>query len=58
MSVFAETCKHYCSPFSECVLSTNIRGGSMRATILPMTIVLTKAHRAAVSIMAKGCIVA
>ena len=30
----------------------------MRATILPETIILTKAHRVAVSIMAKGCIVA
>ena len=30
----------------------------MRATILPWVIILTKAHRAAVSIMAKGCIVA
>ena len=30
----------------------------MRATILPKDIILTKAHRAAVSIMAKGCIVA
>ena len=30
----------------------------MRATILPSAIKLTKAHRAAVSIMAKGCIVA
>ena len=34
------------------------RGGSMRATILPLAIILTKAHRATVSIMAKGCIVA
>ena len=33
------------------------RGGRMRATILPQTIILTKAHRAAVSIMAEGCIV-
>ena len=30
----------------------------MRATILPMAIMLTKAHRAKVSRMAKGCIVA
>ena len=30
----------------------------MRATILPMAIILTKAHRAMVSTMAKGCIVA
>ena len=30
----------------------------MRATILPLVIVLTKAHRATVSIMDKGCIVA
>ena len=30
----------------------------MRATILPWAIILTKAHRAAVSMMAKGCIVA
>ena len=31
----------------------------MRATILPLDIILAKAHnRAAVSIMAKGCIVA
>ena len=30
----------------------------MRATILPKAIILTKAHRAVVSIMAKGCIVA
>ena len=29
----------------------------MRVTILPQAIVLTKAHRAAVSIMVKGCIV-
>ena len=28
----------------------------MRTTILPQAIILTKAHRAAVSIMAKGCI--
>ena len=27
----------------------------MRATILPYAIILTKAHRAAVSIIAKGC---
>ena len=27
----------------------------MRATILPLAIVLTKAHRATVSMMAKGC---
>ena len=30
----------------------------MRATILPLAVILTKAHRVAVSIMAKGCIVA
>ena len=30
----------------------------MRVTILPMAVILTKAHRAAVSMMAKGCIVA
>ena len=30
----------------------------MRATILPQAIILTKAHRAAVSMSAKGCIVA
>ena len=30
----------------------------MRATILPSAIVLTKDHRVAVSMMAKGCIVA
>ena len=30
----------------------------MRATILPNAIILTKAHRAAVSMMPKGCIVA
>ena len=30
----------------------------MRVTILPYAIILTKAHRAAVSMMAKGCIVA
>ena len=30
----------------------------MRATILRQTIILTKAHRATVNIMAKGCIVA
>ena len=29
----------------------------MRVTILPQAIILTKAHRAAASIMAKGCIV-
>ena len=29
----------------------------MRATILPLAIILTKAHRAAVSMMAKGSIV-
>ena len=28
----------------------------MRVTILPLAIILTKAHRAAVSMMAKGCI--
>ena len=30
----------------------------MKVTILPWAIILTKAHRAAVSMMAKGCIVA
>ena len=30
----------------------------MRATILPKAIILTKVHRAAVSMIAKGCIVA
>ena len=30
----------------------------MRATILPSAVILTKARRAAVSIMAKGCIMA
>ena len=30
----------------------------MRATILPLAIILTKAHRAVVSMIAKGCIVA
>ena len=30
----------------------------MGATILPKAFILTKAHRDAVSIMAKGCIVA
>ena len=30
----------------------------MRATILPSAIILTKAHRATVSVMAKGSIVA
>ena len=34
------------------------RGGSMRATILPYAIILTKVQRATVSIMTKGCIVA
>ena len=34
------------------------RGGSTQATILPSCITLTKAHRAAISMMAKGCIVA
>ena len=29
----------------------------MRATILPKAIILTKAHRATVSMMVKGCIV-
>ena len=28
----------------------------MRATILPLATILTKAHRAAVSMMDKGCI--
>ena len=30
----------------------------MKATILPYAIILTKAHRAAVNMMVKGCIVA
>ena len=30
----------------------------MRVAMLPTAIILTKAHRAAVSMMAKGCIVA
>ena len=30
----------------------------MRATILPWDIILTKAHKAAVCMMAKGCILA
>ena len=30
----------------------------MKVTVLPKAIILTKAHRAAVSMMAKGCIVA
>ena len=30
----------------------------MRDTILPKTIIMTKVHRAVVSMMAKGCIVA
>ena len=30
----------------------------MRVTILPEAVILTKAHRAAVSMMSKGCIVA
>ena len=30
------------------------RGGSMRTTILPYAIILTKAHRVVVSIIAKG----
>ena len=30
----------------------------MRATILPLAIILTKAHTAAVIMIAKGCIVA
>ena len=30
----------------------------MRATILPYAIILTKAHRAVVSVLVKGCIVA
>ena len=30
----------------------------MRATILPLAIILTEAHRTAVGIMAKECIVA
>ena len=29
----------------------------MRATILPLAVILTKAHRVTVSMMAKGCIV-
>ena len=38
---------------------TNVRntGGSMTATILPQAIILTKAYRTAVSMIAKGCIV-
>ena len=39
-------------------LNKKHRGGSIRATILPHAIILTKAHRAAVSILAKGSIVA
>ena len=40
--------------------TNNIRNreGSMKATILPHAIILTRAHRATVSMMAKGCIVA
>ena len=30
----------------------------MRATVLPKVVILTMAHRAVVSMMAKGCIVA
>ena len=30
----------------------------MRASVLPLAIILTKAHKAVVNIMAKGCIVA
>ena len=30
----------------------------MRATLLPKAVILNKAHRAAVSVMAKGCIAA
>ena len=30
----------------------------MRATVLPLAVILTRAHSAVVSIMAKGCIVA
>ena len=30
----------------------------MRATVLPWAVILTKAYRATVSMMAKGCIVA
>ena len=30
----------------------------MRVTILPLAVILTKAHRVAVSMMTKGCIVA
>ena len=29
----------------------------MRATILPQAVILSKGHRAAISMMAKGCIV-
>ena len=36
----------------------NPRGGSFKATILPKAIILTKAHRAAVSMMVNGSIVA
>ena len=46
---------------TERYVNTNIRnttGGSMRATILTYAIILTKANRAAVSMMAKGSIVA
>ena len=39
-----------------CTTIKEKRGGSMRATILPWAIILTKAHRAAVSMMAKGSI--
>ena len=34
------------------------RGASMRVAILPIGIILSKAHRATVSMMAKRCIVA
>ena len=40
------------------VIYKKYRGGSMSATILPYAIILTKAHRATVSMMAKRCIVA
>ena len=34
------------------------RGGSMRVTVLPMAIIITKAHRVTGSMMAIGSIVA
>ena len=36
----------------------NIRNTEEAVSILPKAIILTKAHRAALSIMAKGCFVA